>query len=311
MAQSAKSLVSIVNWNSTAVLNKCLSGIAELPKDEQPDVAVVDNHSTRDEFKIESDVRKSLRSLDIIKNNRNSGFAGGHNINIRKAKQNGYDYIILLNPDTEIIDPHVFRKLTDALESNLKALGANPTILRGVDPNIIWYGGGQMSLKTSYVSHLRVGESEEPTGGVRMVNFLTGCCLAIALNRADLEQLLLADGYFVYWEDTDWSARAAKAGFELLYVPGARLLHHVSDTLGVRSPVYIYYNIRNHFLFVRRNVKMVYWLVCWLRIAYITLKYKFNIIFRYKSGRIKALKALWWGWIDGIGDYQGPVRRKI
>ncbi len=307
----AKSLVSIVNWNSTEALNKCLAGIAELPKDEQPDVAVVDNHSTRDEFKIDPDVRKSLRSLVVIKNDKNLGFAGGHNINVRKAKAGGYDYIFLLNPDTEIIDPEVFRKLAEALDSNLKALGANPTILRSIDPNIIWYGGGRMSLKTSAVSHLHVGETENSAGGTRPVNFLTGCCLAIALQRADLEDLLLADDYFVYWEDTDWSARAAKGGFELLYVPGARLLHHVSDTLGVRSPVYIYYNIRNHWLFVRRNIRMVYWLACWLRIAYITLKYKYNILFRYRSGRIKALKALWWGWVDGIGDYRGQLRRKL
>ena len=306
-----RSLISIVNWNSTAALNVCLAGIAKLPKDEQPDVVVVDNHSMGEEFKVEPEIRKSLRSLEIVINDENLGFAGGHNPSIRKAKTEGYEYIFLLNPDTEIIDSQVFQKLVDSLETDPKSLGANPTILRGIDPNIIWYGGGKLSRKTSYASHLQVGEGERAVKGTQKVSFLTGCCLAIALQRAELEQLLLSEDYFVYWEDTDWSARAAKAGFELLYVPQARLLHQVSDTLGVRSPVYIYYNIRNHFLFIRKNIRAVYWLLCWLRVTYISLRYKFNIIVRYDKGRLKALKGLWWGWIDGIGDFRGKLRRKL
>ncbi len=304
-----KSLVSIVNWNSSAATNVCLAGIAALPKAEQPDIVVVDNGSARDKLKIDPSLEKQLRSLAVIANKENLGFAGGHNPNIKKAVQGGYDYIILLNPDTEIIDSSLFKILVDTLEANPKALGANPTILQSVSPNIIWYAGGVLSLRTSRVSHVGVGDIEDPHGKAKNVSFLTGCCLAISLKRASIEQLLLPEAYFLYWEDAEWSARAAKAGFDLLYVPRARLLHHVSDSLGVRSPAYVYYNIRNHFLFVRHNISPVFWLPCWLRIGVISLKYKAVIILRYRQGKLLALRAVWRAWRDGISGTTGPMKR--
>ncbi|HET9721990.1 MAG TPA: glycosyltransferase family 2 protein [Candidatus Saccharimonadales bacterium] len=306
-----KYLVSIVNWNSTAATNECLAGLAQLPSDRQPDVVVVDNHSTHEKFEIMSATREKLRSIRVIMNDTNLGFAGGHNPNIKLAKEKGYDYICLLNPDTEVIDKNMFDKLAKALDSNPKALAAAPTILKRLDPDIIWFGGGRMSLKTSHVSHLQVGQMESLPGGAEKTEFLTGCCIVIDLKKADLSQLLLPEEYFLYWEDADWCSKLKKAGFELLYVPEARLLHHVSHTLGERSPAYIYYNIRNHFLFVRRNIPPAYRPLSWLRIILITIKYHGVILLRYESGRTTALKALWWAWLDGLKDKTGILTRNL
>lgn len=305
-----KVLVSIVNWNNSAATNACLASIGRLPKNRQPDLLVIDNGS-KDELSIPLDIKKTLRSLSTEKNEQNLGFAGGHNIGIRKAHASGYDYIILLNNDSELIDHSLFSELTEALASVPKALGANPTILSSVGPNIIWYGGGKLSLKTSYASHLQVGAQAESAAGVRRVSLLTGGCLAIALKRAPLEQLLLNENYFVYWEDTDWCARSLKAGFELLYVPKVRLLHHVSSSLGVQSPAYIYYNIRNHFLFARRNINPIYWPLCWLRIAAIVFKYEIVIMTRYQNNKLACLRALSWGWLDGLLGVTGKLRRHL
>lgn len=303
-----KILVSIVNWNDSAATNLCLKKIAGLPRSRQPDLVVTDNNSTKDPFYIESEIKKSLRSLTIIKNDRNLGFAAGHNINIKRGHEQGYDYIFLLNHDSQIIGEMLFEKMVEALEKNPQALAANPTILSSVDPERIWYAGGKLSLRTSAASHLNVGKtySEAET---EKVSFLTGACLAINLKRAELEQLLLNEDYFLYWEDADWCARAAKSGYELLYVPQAKLFHQVSSGLGVRSPTYIYYNIRNHFLFIRRNIAIAYWPFCWVQVLYITLKYKAVILFRYKKGKARALRAIWHGWVDGIHDIKGQASR--
>ena len=307
-----KILVSIVNWNNTIVTNKCLAGIAAIPKADQPDIIVVDNHSTSQKFDIDANVTKNLRSLKVVMNPDNKGFAGGHNPNIRQAQQNGYDYIFLLNNDSEIIDKSIFVTITRALAENPKALGANPTILSRLKPDIIWYGGGQLSLSNGSAGHLRVGQklTDQPAAP-QATGLLTGCCLAISLKQASLENLLLSEKYFLYWEDTDWSARALKAGFELLYVPEAKLLHHVSDSLGVRSPNYIYYNIRNHFLFVKNNLGRLNQVLALWNILVITAKYKFNILFRYDHDRIKSLKTVWRAWFDGLRGRGGRLQRPL
>ncbi|HEU5005115.1 MAG TPA: glycosyltransferase family 2 protein [Candidatus Saccharimonadales bacterium] len=306
-----KSLVSIVNWNNSAATNACLFGIAQLPKEEQPDVVVVDNHSLVDPLKLDAAVKNKLRSLKVIENSDNLGFAGGHNPNIKAAKESGYAYVFVLNPDTEIIDKEVFKELVAGLEANKSALAAAPTILSSNKPAVIWYGGGQLSTKTSVVKHLGVGKiaSAQP-GSAKTVSFITGCCFAIALKRADLKQLLFQDEYFLYWEDADWCARALGAGFELLYLPNVKILHHVSSSLGVRSPAYIYYNIRNHFLFIRDRVGGLYKFVAFLRLLYISLKYVINIWLRY-SQKHQAAKGLFWGWADGLRGKSGKLKRRL
>jgi GT2 family glycosyltransferase len=308
MNQPSKVLVSIINWNNTQATNSCLESIARIPESKQPDIIVIDNHSTRDNLAIDPSVRTSLRSLKIVKNDENKGFGGGHNQNIRYAHEHGYDYIFLLNNDSEVIGTSLFDTLAEALANNTKALGANPTILSSAKPDIIWYGGGKLSLKSAYASHLRAGERYQDTAGQpQKVSLLTGGCLAISLKQAGLDTLLMPEEYFLYWEDTEWSARAVKAGFELLYVPQAKLLHYVSSSLGISSPTYVYYNIRNHFLFMRRNIAAIYWPLGFLRISFISLKYILNILFRYDRNRLAALGGLGHGWLDGLRGRSGKL----
>lgn len=308
---SIKVLLSIINWENNKATNDCLQSIGNIPKSLQPDIVVIDNGSS-ETLEIRGEVKASLRSLEIVLNPSNEGFAGGHNHNIRKAHSEKYDYIFLLNNDSLVIDDKLFDKLMNALELNERALAAAPTVLKQTNPDVIWYGGGQLSLITSRVGHLRVGESTKNLPDTpQSVSFLTGCCIAINLKRASLEQLLLPEEYFVYWEDTEWCSRAVKSGFKLLWVPDAQLMHHVSDSLGIRSPHYIYYNIRNHLLFINRNIPRIYWPISLLRVLMIIVKYKLNILFRYDASRLSALKALWWGWADGLSSKKGKLRRSL
>jgi hypothetical protein len=79
----------------------------------------------------------------------------------------------------------------------------------------------------------------------------------------------------------------------------------------VRSPLYIYYNVRNHLLFIRRNLRGWFWPLGWAGLSLITAKYKFNIFFRYKAGRWAALRALWAGWHDGFAGKTGQTRKVV
>jgi GT2 family glycosyltransferase len=74
---------------------------------------------------------------------------------------------------------------------------------------------------------------------------------------------LLDEGYTIYAEDADWSLRARRKGFRLLFVPTARLWHKVSASSGVASPWKIYHRLRaNLTLFARhaRGIGRLTWL---------------------------------------------------
>jgi GT2 family glycosyltransferase len=311
MARPAlKILVSVINWNNPAATDGCLAGIAAMPPARQPDVIVVDNGSA-DAYQIKSAVEKSLKSVRLVANEHNLGFAGGHNPNIKFAKEQGYDYIVLLNNDSEIVDAGIFDKLSETLEQEPRALGANPAILSRIKPEIIWYGGGKLSLITGRAMHQLVGEpAKRLPAATEKVSLLTGGCLAIALRRAELKTLYLPENYFVYWEDTEWCTKAARAGYELLFVPQAKLLHYVSSSLGVRSSAYIYYNIRNNLIFIRRNLAAVYRALGWARVVYISLKYAARIMLS-NPRKLSSLKAIWLGWLHGMKGRGGQLRKSL
>ena len=306
-----KVLVSILNWNSQEATSSCLASIARVAKTSQPDIAVIDNGSELP-FRLEPSLKTKLSSIKVIRNPKNVGFAAGHNHNIRHAHEAGYDVVVLLNNDTEVIDKRLFSKLASALANRPQALGAGPTILSARQPDIIWYGGGFLSRLSGRTHHNKVGEVYRPTDEQSaQTSFITGGCLAINLQRASLDQLLLDERYFVYWEDSDWCLRARKNGFDLLYVADALILHHVSSSLGLSSPLYIYYNLRNRILFLRANFNFVSRTLGLFFVMTTMVKYKFNIIFRYQRGRWRSLTALWLGFIDGLRNIEGESERKL
>jgi len=63
----------------------------------------------------------------------------------------------------------------------------------------------------------------------------------------------LDEDYFTYWEDADWCARAAEAGFATWFVPGARVWHDVTPDTGTRLDRARLYDARNRMLFHSRH----------------------------------------------------------
>jgi cellulose synthase/poly-beta-1,6-N-acetylglucosamine synthase-like glycosyltransferase len=77
------------------------------------------------------------------------------------------------------------------------------------------------------------------------VDVVTGCAALVraeALRRAGLFDAR----FFAYYEDVDLSLRCRAAGYDLRYVPQARLWHKVSaSTGGDSSPTSLYFIVRN------------------------------------------------------------------
>ncbi len=69
------------------------------------------------------------------------------------------------------------------------------------------------------------------------------------IKREVLEEIgLLDDKYFLYYEDDDISLRAKKAGWQLLFVPRAKMWHFNAGSSEVGGPLHDYYIARNRLL---------------------------------------------------------------
>jgi GT2 family glycosyltransferase len=97
-------------------------------------------------------------------------------------------------------------------------------------------------------------DNEEPT------DYITGCC--ILAKRNVIENIgMLDESFFIYGEDADWSIRAARAGYLLLYVPSARVWHKLSVSSGGHLSWFKNWNkLKSQLRLMARYAKPYYWL---------------------------------------------------
>jgi GT2 family glycosyltransferase/glycosyltransferase involved in cell wall biosynthesis len=170
----------------------------------------------------------------------NRGFAAGANAGLARLVDAGCDRVLLLNNDARL-EPGALRRLADALEDE-RVAAAGPWILRA-DGRLesrglrLGHGSGRARL----VGH---GEAARPGEGRDPADALSGAALMIRASALAAVGPLDED-YFHSFEDADWSARARRAGFDLVVVRGARVRHASAATLG-DSPLRLYYAARNH-----------------------------------------------------------------
>jgi GT2 family glycosyltransferase len=243
-----RTAVIVLNWNNKADTIDCLRSL-EGVRYPGFEAVVVDNGSTDGSAVA---IREAFPGVRIIETGKNLGFAGGNNAGIRDALALGFDYVLLLNNDT-IVSPAFLEELVCAGESD-PAIGiVGPRIYYYSEPERIWYAGGTVNYWTGRLEHVGFkdldGEKYGMAGETAMV---TGC--AMLIKRSVLEKIgLLYEPMFLYFEDSDFCARAARAGFRLAYAPSAKIWHKVSSTTSKLKGVQAYYNIRNWLLFMRRN----------------------------------------------------------
>jgi GT2 family glycosyltransferase len=222
-------------------------------------VVVIDNASTE---KFTKDKKYQKLNLKIIRSEKNLGFAGGQNLGIKFALDNGADYVVVLNDDV-ILDKDLIVELLKTFETNKDCGMVSPKIYfaKGYEfhkdryqqnelGKVIWYAGGKIDWQNVIASHRGVDEVDKGQyEKVAETDFASGCCEMI--KRKVLEKIGLFDErYFLYYEDNDLSQRAKAYNFKILYQPKAIMWHlNAGSTGGSGSTLHDYYITRNRLLF--------------------------------------------------------------
>jgi GT2 family glycosyltransferase len=252
MKQAAHPLIAVIilTWNQRDLTLDCLASVFAIDyPSARLQVIVVDNGSSDGTA---AAVRAQFSACTVLENGENLGFAEGNNVGIRYALQGTADYVMLLNNDT-IVDGAMLAHLLAVIERQPEIGIVGPKMLYYDPPNVIWCAGNELGRRPWISRRLQAGEPDS-TGDLtpRAVDFITAC--GILLRRQVVEQIGLLDPrFFIYYEETDWCLRAHRAGWQIYYVPAARLWHRVSAAMGATSPATDYYMNRNVFLFVSKN----------------------------------------------------------
>ncbi|ABB33102.1 glycosyl transferase family 2 [Geobacter metallireducens RCH3] len=250
MKLSATIAIILLNWNGWRDTVDCVESCRKL---DYPNfrIVIVDNGSTDGS---EAILRERFPDVELIQTGANLGFAGGNNAGIRHALVRGADYVWLLNNDT-VVEPGALGALVRVAESDPRVGMVGSKIVYFDDPWLLWFAGAVIDPERPHRPFHR-GLHERDTGQydrVAETGYVTGCSL-LARREMMAEVGMLDDDLFLYFEDADWSARAARAGWKLLYVPDSVVRHKESvSSGGAASPRLVYYTARNRLYFVRRN----------------------------------------------------------
>ena len=226
----------------------CLASISRLSYPNYQ-VIVVDNGS---EDATLTAIQSEFPDVMTVENGENLGFAEGNNRGIRLALEEGADYVMLLNNDTEVRSD-MLTHLIGFAESDSDIGVVGPLIHYFDPPKAVWSAGSMIDWTTGELSDLAGNGLATGRAEAYPVDYVSGCALCI--KRSVIEGIGLLDPrFFIYFEETDWCARALAAGYKVFVVPSTRIWHKVSAAMGVRSPATTYYMTRNSFLFIAKNL---------------------------------------------------------
>ena len=228
--------VIIVNYNSGALLSRCLKSMSDqtLCADE---LVVVDNASTDAESQ---SVLASVTTATVIKSETNLGYGGAINLAVRKIDTT--DHIVCLNPDA-FPEPNWLEAMVNAADNHPNYGSFASLMLRADDITVVDGAGDNLHFtgipwRRLHQRALNDGLQTEP---------VFSACAGAALYRTSLFIQFggFDDVYFMYVEDIDLGFRLQLAGHPCLFVRDA-IVHHIGSAItGEGSNFSVYFGHRN------------------------------------------------------------------
>jgi len=291
-----------VTYNSGAVIRDFMD-CALKQRQAEFILYVIDNASSDNTLKVVSEY--SDPRVVVVRNPVNEGVAEGNNIGIRAALKDGCASVLLVNNDT-VFEPDLVNKLMEGMRRHACDMVV-PKILFFDEPQRIWCAGGYFSTWRGSARHFGTGKKDDGRcDQPRAVHYSPTCCMLIAREVFGRVGLMDAN-YFVYFDDTDFSMRASRAGVRLFYIPTARLLHKVSSLTGGESDFTYRYSTRNHIYYLLKNFPRWYG-VYYFPALQIHIFAKYLLLRRRPKSFWVAQKAFWEGVSLFLSATARPVR---
>lgn len=244
--------VILLNWNGRGDTLECISSLQEM---NYPNfrIVVVDNGSNDDSV---SAIRGEWPDLNLIETGNNLGYAGGNNVGIRWSLEHGADYVFVLNNDT-IVARDILNELVAAsvLLENRAVLGAK--ILFYNSPETLCFGGARWDSSLGRLITLGWNMPDTaPFDRMTESAYANGCAIFVPSNIFKEVGLLDAEMFLIF-EETDFCYRARKVGYKSWFVPGAKVWHKISASIGgSESPLARYFHARNQLIWGTRHLSL-------------------------------------------------------
>ena len=222
--------IVVVSYNTRALTLACLDSVAAETRDVTYEVLAIDNASNDGST---AALRAHPLGTKLVASTGNLGFARANNVAARQATG---EYILLLNPDTVILDGAIDRLVAFARANPNAGIWGGRTLFADgrLNPSSCW---GRMTpwnliCRATGLTAVFSGSTffnGEAYGGWRRdtvaeVDIVSGCFLLI--RRSLWEELGSFDpAFFMYGEEADLCLRAQQRGLRPMMTPTATIVH--------------------------------------------------------------------------------------
>lgn len=274
--------VIILNYKNWKVTIECVASIMESKFSEDIYILLIDNGSKNESVDRLEAAFHNNKMVHIIKLPENLGFAKGNNIGIKKCKEKGITYCLLVNSDV------ILKKDTISL-LYVEMLRHKDAVIIG--PGV--KGEDNQRMPSSRLSSVRIIDAleigrwiktkslnEDEVWECTRVYSVSGCCFLIDINKF-IELSAFDEATFLYNEENILGALVERSNYSIYIYPRAEVIHkHAASSGGgrndfvsieyIKSSLYYYKTYQN----MGKGIALVMVIIYFIKMAMLSLKYK-------------------------------------
>ena len=247
-----KCAVVILNWNGIEFLKKFLPGVLAHSAGDGISIYIADNGSNDGSVEYIA----NLSSVNLIRFDKNYGFAGGYNLALERIEAT---YYVLLNSDIEVTDGWL-NPLIAFMDKNREVASCQPKVLSFLHKDQFEYAGaagGFIDMLGYPLCRGRIFyKTEKDTGQYndkKDIFWSTGACMMV---RSEAWEKCggFDEDFFAHMEEIDLCWRFHKSGYRVACVPQSVVYHVGGGALPYDSPYKTFLNFRNSLYLLYKNL---------------------------------------------------------
>lgn len=236
-----KIIAVILNYNSWNNTIRLIDNLRRT-NNNLDEIVVVDNNSSDESF----EMLYERTDITLLSTKKNLGFAGGNNVGIRRAVEDGADFVFVLNPDI-LFKNAVIPLLVQNMIDDEKIAVVSPKMVQksgevsvGIRVNI-----GKLNLISP------IADNQSKCLKLNYVDSVVGACMLVRVSA--IEKVgLLPEAYFLNFEETEWNTKFIRNGFKVCVNRECSIFHEVHGSINKVSGLEDYYIRRNAVVFTMR-----------------------------------------------------------
>jgi len=231
--EKIKVSIVILSWNTKKLLRQCVESILNNCKSggknrDLTEIIIVDNGSTdgsKEYIKKLTDYELTDYELRIraIFNKKNLGFGAGNNQGMKMARG---EYFLLLNSDT-VVKNQAWLKMAEFMDKNPRVGVVGCRLLNpdgSWQPSCGYFPNLPVAFLMLFAEHWLGSLVRFSPKKTKEVDWVMGAAMIIrpeVIKKAGL----MDEGIFMYMDEVEWCWRIKKAGWKIIFWPGAEIVH--------------------------------------------------------------------------------------